>query len=58
MSKHKIVYTIQLKFDDVENKELHFQAINNDVKNNKHLFGAKEIWIDDSEEWGLHERKI
>ena len=58
MNKHKIVYTIKLKFDNVADINLQEQAINLDIKNNQNLFGAKEIWLDDIEEWGLHERKI
>lgn len=56
--KHKIVYTIQMLFKDVKDKEKHIQALYLDLKNNKNLFGASDVWVEDIEDWGLNERTV
>jgi len=44
-----MIFTIKLRFKDTPTKEMVYQDINLELKQNPKLWGAEEVWLDDVE---------
>ena len=49
-----MIFTIKLKFENTPDKEIVYQDVNLELKQNPKLWGADEVWLDDVENsWAL-----
>ena len=44
-----MIFTIKLKFENTPDKEIVYQDVNLELKQNPKLWGADEVWLDDVE---------